>query len=107
MDSTRTEYHRATIYWDERAQNFVAVSEIARLCFVNSILWVYEVVHRGWRNGSVHDLQPQGREFESRLYHLCVLLLARKTCARANEHGFSWAARTLEKASHLGVCVYG
>ena len=47
------------------------------------------------------------REFESRLCHLCFLLLARRTCAHANEHGFSWAARTLEKASPLGVCVYG
>ena len=25
----------------------------------------------------------------------------------ANEHGFSWAVRTLEKISPLGVCVYG
>ena len=25
----------------------------------------------------------------------------------AKEHGLSWAVRTLEKASHLGVCVYG
>ena len=56
------------------------------------------MVKRGWHNG---------RELESRLCHLCVLLLAGKTCAHTNEHGVSWVVRTLERASPLGVCVSG
>ena len=56
-------------------------------------------VQRGWRNGGAHDLLSYGSELESRLCHLCSLLQARKTRAHANDHGFSWAVRTLEKAS--------
>ena len=49
-------------------------------------------------------LPPECREFESRLCHLCFLLLARKTCAHAIEHGFSSAVRTLENDLFQWLC---
>ena len=48
-----------------------------------------------------------GREFGSRLCPLCFLLLARKTCVRANEQGFSWDVRTLEKPHLSGFVSTG
>ena len=34
-------------------------------------------------------------------------MFLRERVLKANEHGFSWAVCTLEKASPLGVCVDG